>query len=241
MSIILLRNSIINGIQEAFKIKLKDKLDPKDHTSITESGFEANYTSFASQEAQQLNHYIKNIDPNGPMIYLFAPHGKWSVVIIPKIKAQWLNRCQHVTINKSVMNVIPGMYKRDGFYPYMSDTEVSVRIRHGNGHGHGLGPGVIMVPHQIYRIYNVTPSEHIPSVSFKGDVLQCVDPCTYSLVSINRQGIYINRKYRHKIDMQLEPKHEGPSTVVTEYDLSIYYRGDLIGAWKLSPDCEAEK
>lgn len=223
----LLRNSVINGIHLAFKLG-----DTESNKTIETPGFEASYISFASQEAHQLNEYIKYTDSDGPMVYHFAPHGKWSIISTPKIKAQWRDKCQQITDNDGVWNAISGIYRSDGFYPFMLDNDVCICIKL---HHSKSGPGVLLVPYQTYRLYTVTPRKYIPDISFKGEKLKCVDPCTYSMISINRQGVYINRKYRHKMDLEKEIQ-EQKNTHATDYELTIHYKDELVGIWHLNED-----
>jgi hypothetical protein len=235
----LTRSNIERAIQDSFKIKGKSRTRDEDQTDVEEAGVEISGTATASQEVRELNDILRH-EGFGPDKFLdFAPNGKWSVLNMNKIKVQWATRCQQTRIDGTVWNIVPGRWEGSAFLPNMLSSMVKVKMTPStpvSGLGSEPGAGHVLIPHGICRTLTdiplrgggPSPSTSIPQLRFLGKTLECVSPRSLMCTSVNRQGIYINRKYRDKIELVSPP--EDRTAMLREYRLDIYYKDELLSS-----------
>lgn len=227
--------NVERAIQRTFNIKKRSLLDNRERSfanAIVGSGVEIGGIAIASQEAQELNDILKT--EGHTFRYFFAPNGRWSVLNINKIKVQWASRVQQIRKDARYWNIVPGHWSQDGkvFYPDMLSEHVQVMITPTKAaQAQAQAHGYILLPYKSYKICTDI-SDLVPKVRFDQWELECVQPKSLSTISVNRQGIYINRKYREKTEDAVENAcyMECPA-----YELSIYYQGQLIHMVFLSP------
>lgn len=242
----LLKFNIERAIQSTFNIKkthnfvdtagvpktlVPDVLVPD---VIVPDAFEISGIAVASQEAQELNNILfKEGHLTGQ--YYFSPNGKWSVLYMNKIKIQWAERCKQTKDqNGKIWNIVPGSWQKDVFLPdlqaHAHAHKVRVEIHPTVSQTPDTGTLNILIPHHIYKL-QTDISNLVPQVRFDKKQLECVNPKSIANVSINRQGIYVNRKYRDKVD--LVDLSDKKYTKVDHYRLNIYYNNQLIDSYEL--------
>jgi len=221
--------NIEQAIQRSFNIKKPSHPSCQSLGEMEISGF-----AVASQEAHSLNDILKaegHLDDVSP--YYFAPNGKWSVINLPKIKIQWAARCRQVQVqdqddNGCIWNVVSGHWNDKIFIPDVLSPGVRVEIE-------PLEPPVsldsknILLPYTIYRS-SEDISSLVPQVRFGSCLLECIRPLSLETVSINRQGIYINRKFRDKVEL-CDPKDLDTDMVcIDKFTLRIFYGKQLLSS-----------
>ena len=167
-------------------------------------------------------------------LYYFAPHGKWSVINFNKIKVKWAKRCQQVKTDDGIWTVLEGTWKDQVFLPYLESDSIKVVIHplsQSQSQSQSQSPeGRLLVPYQSYhQVTDITAQ--VPQVRFERSLLECVNPKSIANISVNRQGIYVNRKYRDKIELS-----EGLATdqYLKHYRMEIYHDDQLIDSYTLN-------
>jgi hypothetical protein len=224
----LLRSNIERAIQRTFNIRKLHDFGP---AGIVGQGVEISGAAVASQEAQELNSLLLELAMDLAEPYHFPPNGKWSVLNMNKIKVQWANRCQQ-TVDSSgkVWNIIPGSWIGDVFSPDLLSRSVRVEI-HPSAPPPSQKSSCILIPHHIYHIQSDI-NDLVPQVRFGKKQLECVNPKSIASISINRQGIYVNRKYRDKMEL-VRPADPLTYIKVDQYRLDIYYNDRILDSYDL--------
>lgn len=235
----LTQKNIERAIRRNFNIKPRpcsstrsEKGTSIDH--VIEDGVEISGLAIASQEASQLNEILKAEGHAYEPVYHFAPNGRWSLLNFNKIKVQWAEKCMQCegSDGTDIFNIIKGKWKNGIFIPYLLSPKVyaeiiptdkdqfqekTVRISSSGEDAE------IMIPHKVYKVQQDLDDI---KVRFERKTLECVNPRSIMTISVNRQGIYINRKFREKVNMI--NSLDNISTVVNHYTLNIYYEGVLL-------------
>lgn len=191
-------------------------------------GYEISGLAVASQEAQQLNDVLFDRGVRTGYYY-FSPHGKWSVINFNKIKIKWANRCQQIQNDDGIWTILEGEWKDGNFLPYIESDRVKVVIRPLHRQ---QSEGRVLVPFQSF--HHITDiSGQVPQVRFEKNTLECVSPKSIAVISVNRQGVYINRKYREKMELSTEPIQKSDQ-FLSHYQLEIYLDGQLLDSYTLN-------
>lgn len=214
----LCQHNIEKAIQGAFNIRKRHIFDD----SIINTGLEISGTALASQDAHELQEFAHR-EGFKDIVYDFVPNCKWSCINMNKIKVQWAKRIQQVERNGKLYNIIPGKWDADIFHPEMASNNIIVTIKPVKPI-EPADPGYLMLPFHTYHVVEDI-TDLVPVLKFGRITLDCVQPRSLKSVSINRQGIYINRKYRDKV--------EHTDTVpdcqcVDNYELTIYYGNNIL-------------
>lgn len=222
----LCRLNIEKAIQRAFNIKKRHIFDE----TVINTGLEISGVALASQDAHELQEFAHS-EGFKEVVYDFVPNCRWSCINMNKIKVQWAERVQQAEQFGQLYNIIPGTWKDGKFHPCVASRNVTVTVAPCDGSVvHPDGPGHIMLPFYTHNVVeNIT--DLVPTLKFGRVTLECVRPLSLKSVSVNRQGIYVNRKYRDKVE------HSGVLPVcpcVNAYELMIHYGDNILFQEKLA-------
>jgi hypothetical protein len=218
----LVQCNVEQAIQRTFNIKKPNILPGK---SVIGSGVEISGFAVASQEARELNDIMRS-EGHHDGFYDFAPNCKWSVLNMNKIKVQWAARCSQVLIQNQIWNIVAGSWEEAVFIPDVLFDRIRVEIRPIGKDILQSTVNYVLIPHATYHIQSDI-SNMIPQIRFGKKQLECVQPKSIATVSVNRQGLYVNRKYREKTRLvALPPDHTYP--LIPSYQLDIYYDDQLL-------------
>jgi hypothetical protein len=129
----------------------------------------------------------------------FDPHSQWCAVVIPKFKIRWRDRLHTIRLGILDYHIIPGICKGTKFYPYVEDDNWGLCIELPECHE---SPEAILV--EAEKSIHINMSIPPPTVMVADHIMNCVYSRALLNVSINRQGFYVNRKYRNKVTMVQE-------------------------------------
>jgi len=221
----IMQHNIEQAIQRTFNIKSKRCTTRWSRGTLTETGIEIGGIAVASQNCHELTEHLRS--EGHDYIYDFVPNGKWSCINFTKIKLHWARRAQQTASGAggATYNIIPGVWSNGSFYPDLLSKDVEVEIKPTTTPTSSPS-NYILLPVSVYRFhYDISNNGCVPALRFGRCELQCITPLSLFTVSINRQGIYINRKFREKADLITEtvdyPK-------VDQYELTIRYKGHVV-------------
>lgn len=223
----LIQSNVEKAIQQTFNINKGGPGGPAGPSChLVDTGVEISGFAVVSQEARELNDIIKSMGCDYYGLYDFAPNGNWSVLNLNKIKVQWAVRCQQYRDNHGkIWNILPGSWASESeFQPDMLSEHVKVIIT-VPGRQLNCDKGYALVPYENYTTQR-NIAEIVPNIRFDKKQLDCIHPRSMGTVSINRRGIYINRKYREKIEIVDLQDQEYPR--VSKGRIDIYYKGKLL-------------
>jgi hypothetical protein len=228
--------NIEKAIQKTFNIKKRHIFCE----TVINNGVEISGIAIASQDAHELQEFA-HIEGFKDLLYDFVPNCKWSCLNLNKIKIQWDARSQQKQINGQLYNIISGAWDENKeFIAFALSKKIKVTIVPEPNLIPNIDTNIkhILVPYHTYQKINDI-SDIVPSLKFGKIKLDCIDPKDLQLISINRQGIYINRKYRDKVDI-IEETIPAPAVpdpqfkaldvpnLVDNYCLTIYYGDNII-------------
>lgn len=222
----LCRLNIEKAIQRTFNIKKRHIFDE----TVINTGLEISGAALASQDAHELQEFAHS-EGFKDIVYNFVPNCRWSCINLNKIKVQWTERVQQVEQFGRLYNVVPGKWMDGTFYPDIVSRNVVVTIcpDPGPGTAHPDGSGYALLPFHTYDVVEDI-SDLVPTLKFGRVTLECVQPRSLKSVSVNRQGIYINRKYRDKVEQtSIIPV----CSCVNNYELTIHYGDNILFQEKL--------
>lgn len=185
-------NSIKRALNKRFNLSL----------NITNDNYESNAVNLewsslcmVTQEFDELNEFIYyneiSIDDEKKPVY-FDPQSKWAFILLFKIKIRWETKLKQVKLGQQYYHILNGAWDKDAFVPNLESKDVSLKIYPFNSTK--VYPPVVLVP---FKDYNVTKLKtEIPELVIANETLKCEYSALYYHVSFNRQGIYINRKFR---------------------------------------------
>jgi len=216
--------NVEQAIQRSFNIKKSSNFID----NVSDDGIEISGYAIASQEAHTLNEILgaeRHLTDVSP--YYFAPNGKWSVINFNKIKIKWTDRCRQVQDdNGLIWNIVSGHWRNKTFIPNMLSKGVHIEFESLDTLEPEPPDHNALLPHIIYRS-NEDIGTLVPQVRFSNCLLECIRPLSLETVSINRQGIYINRKFRDKIDLCDYTKN---MPRMSRFRLHIYYENQLLSS-----------
>jgi hypothetical protein len=182
-------NCIENALDKKFKLGKK----------LPEYPSELEWFNFClvTQDWDELNEFIftNNLKiPESARPVYFNPQSKWSCLYLPKIKIRWKENYQ-VRLGCTMYNILEGEWLNGYFIPKIAPGNMLVKIK--PYYIDYKLPNVVLIPVKSYCVsQNIT---EIPTVTIADENLDCVYASMYCNVSFNRQGLYINRKFRDKV------------------------------------------
>jgi hypothetical protein len=196
-------------------------------TGLANTGFEWSHQCLVTQDWDELNEFIYTNDlsiPEHKRPEYFDPQSKWSCMLLPKVKIRWFTRVKQVKICNTLYNVIEGSWNEAGeFCPKMStdadDGDAVVKILPYFG-SPSVGPASALIPFKDYSVTHLMTEDAeavqmLPTITVANETLECVYAAMHFNISFNRQGLYINRKYRDKTE-QISMADLPENTVIIE-------------------------
>lgn len=158
----------------------------------------------ATQDTDLANEfaYLHNIaDKMTQKMIYFNPSSQWCYLLIPKFKIKWQGgKTLQVNIGNRIYNVLKGSWKVNVFYPKMENNEHTIKIIpvSSSETTNDTTNATVLIPYNTYHYTDtyIDPEMKIDSKNFK-----CIYPYVHYGLSFNRQGIYLNRKFRDKIEL----------------------------------------
>lgn len=222
----LIQNNIEQALEHTFNMKRKK---PFHNGTVVNHGIEIRGYALASQDCHQLEEFAKS---EGFDIKIdFTPNRKWSCLNISKIKVQWSEKVKQISRNGQIYNLIPGKWISEAeFIPDIISTNTRVVIKNTSTSTNPspddsrLPGNSILIPFKAYQRTNDI-SHLVPTVKFGDQKMECYKPQDLQNISINRQGIYINRKYRDKVELTDDNTEY---MMVDTYDLTLHYLDNVL-------------
>lgn len=206
----LIKKCIASSLKQTFNIK--KSTEPTLFTVDNDNMYYST-VGYVSQDYDELRSHTK--EP----VAEFVSNGRWGCVVHHKLKATWKHRVKQVKVDDILYNVVPGQWSDDSvFYPDIADPDVRIEI---TPLGSGSGSNVVLLPHRVYDNSAPIPETDIPTLRIGGTELPCVHASTFCNLSVNRQGIYVNKKYRDKTDITSEVPVG--ATKLDRYIMKIWY------------------
>ncbi len=186
-------------------------LTEQDTTEIFErndTGAEWSHNCMVTQNWDELNEFIYTneltLSDESKPVY-FEPHAKWSCLVLPKIKIRWTTRVKQIKLGSTLFNILEGQWDASGaFSPKIASADgldVKIYPYHGSPALCAAGSaGTVLIPFKNYTATQKIPADTLPKLCVANENLECVYAAMHVNVSFNRQGLYINRKYREKTE-----------------------------------------
>lgn len=218
----LMQSNIERALQSTFNIR--------GHISnglyTRKPGLEITGHAIASQDALELQELARE-EGFKDVMWHFVSNSRWSCINFTKIKALWSNRCQQVLVNGVLYNILYGSWIDKEYHVAAMAQDVKIVIKPIsvlNEHDALNETVPILIPHQTYYIVQDITSS-VPALKFDKKQLECINPKNLLKISINRQGIYINRKFRDKIDVRTGTVDQ---TTIGYFELRIHHEDNII-------------
>lgn len=217
----LTRHNIETSLNTTFKIEPKSRTDTP---HVRESGLELGGICHVSQNDAELTQIVQQLGFMGEA-YNFVQNARWSCANLDKIKILWKEQVSQCIMHNNVYHIISGrlvrkhgrdMFRADTLHPDITVDFISDGLTNTNK---------LLVPQEEYHI-TTDISDTVPNIKFMGAALQCVEPKNLLHISINRQGVYINRKFRTNKVVVDTPKDA--CVVSFPYTLKITYKGEQL-------------
>ena len=182
---------IMDSLNTRFNLCKKNvSLDPENTPDL-----EWSHICLVTQDWDELNEFIyKNELSMTPPLY-FSPQSNWGCILLPKIKFKWTTRAKQVEIGCQLYNVLEGVWDDSG--AFIIDKTLKIYPYFPSIVGHSVN--TILIPFKTYTSTNIIPGTELP-LKIGGETLECVYAGMHCSVNFNRQGLYINRKFRDKVE-----------------------------------------
>jgi hypothetical protein len=194
---------IINALNQRFKLNIKLKLDHLE--SILTEAVEWDHKCIVTQDWDELNEfiYVNELHMSAPLY--FAPQSKWCCLVVPKIKIRWAFRAKQIKLGENLYNALEGVWDNGSFIPNVASNDIvvklKVKVKVKVNHKPKTST-IALIPFKTYVAVNKIESP--PTITVANERIKCVYAASCTVINFNRQGLYINRKYRDKIDEQTE-------------------------------------
>lgn len=201
---------IITALEKRFNLNLKNQeaREVREVREVKDTGLELSHLCIVTQHWDELNEFIYTNDiqlPESKKPPYFDPYSKWSCILLPKVKIRWETKAKQVKIGQQLYHMITGAWDESGafipsiqaqpvkdapvvkIYPYFCEENK---------------PKTVLIPFKSYKKTSLLLTEEelkaqmIPTITIAKEQIDCVYAAVHYHVSFNRQGIYINRKFR---------------------------------------------
>lgn len=184
---------IMNSLNTRFNLNLKTGLE-RPLQLASSSDLDWSYLCMVTQDWDELNEFIYSNELTlSPPIY-FNPQSKWGGLFLPKIKLKWTNRAKQVSIGCQIYNVFQGTWDSGTFT--INGTSMAISPYFPSE----IESNIVLIPLKTYKVTNIIPGTDLP-LKIGNETLECVYAAMHCAVNFNRQGLYINRKFRDKIEL----------------------------------------
>lgn len=222
----MLRTYIVNAINTRFNLNLSNEKCFNRHDDL----IECYHYCLITQDWDEINEFIYMNElaiPEDKRPLYFPPQSNYGCILLPKIKIRWAFRAKQIKLGQKLYNVLEGNWTAQGaFVPKIAagDSVVVKLIPYHGGDissGSRAGPAVVLIPFKNYTACGDRGAAP-ETFSIADDKVSCVYNAVYYNVSFNRQGMYINRKYRDKVE-QIVPEQLPENYIIME-PAAIYIR-----------------
>jgi hypothetical protein len=220
--------NVERALQRSFHIRKPPSLGD----CVLKTGLEITGLAVASQDALELQE-LAHSKGFKDIKYDFVPNCKWSCINFNKLKVQWAMKCQQTTIDGKQYNILPGAWSEDGkiFNVDALSTNIDIVIQPilasaSDSDSDSDSSSYILLPFHTYQVTKDI-STLMPALKFGKKQLECINPKDLQSISINRQGIYVNRRHRDKID-EVTLDSKSVYSVINAYNLCVYHNKSII-------------
>jgi hypothetical protein len=199
---------------------------------------EWSHNCMVTQDWDELNEFIYTNELNMPdekKPAYFEPHSKWSCIVLPKIKIRWTTRVKQIKLGSTLFNILEGKWDSSGaFLPNVASAdELAVKIYPYHASSPALkdtnsNEAIVLIPFKNYTSTQKIPDDTLPKLCIANENLECVYSTVYVNVSFNRQGLYINRKYREKTEYVNQSDLPTDYTIIEPGSIEIRLNDDKI-------------
>jgi len=190
----ILQNSLNEEINKRFNLTL-----PISESTNANNGWSC--ITYATQDFDSLAEFmytfhLKLNNPKPPVY--FDPSAQWVYIRLPKLKLRWKddNRVKQAKIGVRYYNIVAVCWK---------DNTIILPINNGSC----IIAPTFPVPEdqQVETVLipcggmDITLTDKDPDIRVSGHNFTCKYPLTHYSICFNRQGIYVNRKFRDKTDL----------------------------------------
>uniref|UniRef100_A0A6C0J9Z7 Uncharacterized protein n=1 Tax=viral metagenome TaxID=1070528 RepID=A0A6C0J9Z7_9ZZZZ len=188
----ILKQSLIKEVNDKFKLHLQNK------TIEIETEHNWSCITYVTQDFDLLIEFIYKFQINlqNKPIY-FEPSAQWSYIRLPKLKIKWAKRINQVKIGLRSYNVLHGTWDNGSFYPDIESGSQKIEIIPINNNNISEC-NTVLIP---YYSIDKTIKDPELDITVSKQKFKCIYPSTHYNISFNRQGLYINKKYRDKQDI----------------------------------------
>ena len=198
---------IINALEKRFNLNIKDqeKKEP-----VKDIGLEWSHVCIVTQHWDELNEfiYINDIEiSESKKPPYFDPYSKWSCILLPKVKIRWETKAKQLKIGQQLYHMLTGSWDDSGaFIPSIQSVKKTPVVKIYPYFHQENKSNTVLIPFKSYKTTSLLLTEEdikeqmIPTITIAKEQLDCVYAAVHYNVSFNRQGIYINRKFRETIE-----------------------------------------
>ena len=194
----MLLTYIINAVNNRFNLSIANGKCFNRH----DDAIECYHYCLVTQDWDELNEFIymnELMIPDEKRPLYFTPQSNYGCLLLPKIKIRWAVRAKQIKLGQKLYNILEGTWNANGaFLPNLASTDVKVEITPYHGKGDTVLCSTVLIPFKNYTTCCTVSG--VPSFNIADDTVSCVHNTAYFNVSFNRQGMYINRKYREKVE-----------------------------------------
>ena len=221
---------IIKALNNRYNLTEQETTDIFERNDTT---VEWSHNCMVTQDWDELNEFIYTNELNMPdekKPAYFEPHSKWSCIVLPKIKIRWTTRVKQIKLGSTLFNILEGKWDSSGaFLPNVAGAdEISVKIYPYHASSQTLKESIVLIPFKNYTSTQQIPADTLPKLCIANENLECVYSSMHVNVSFNRQGLYINRKYREKTEYVNQSDLPTDYTIIEPGTIEITLNDDKI-------------
>jgi hypothetical protein len=181
-------------------------------TKDTDNTDEPNWkpVSLVTQEWDELNEYIYTRDLRLTLPMPFLATGRWACLHVPKLRLRWKKRAPAVNVHNDRYILVSGAWRQQErssddngwqFYPDLEDSAAELAISGWPRDQYVAGAGQVLLPAQARLSVTELPRADLDKRIRPLTDCRCQYAVEYQHWSFNRQGLYLNRKYRPSLDL----------------------------------------
>jgi hypothetical protein len=195
---------IIKALENKYNLSLDGSSEPYERQ---DANIEWSHNCMVTQDWDELNEFIYTneltLAEDKKPLY-FDPHAKWGCLFLPKIKIRWASRIKQIKLGHTIFNMLEGKWDSKGAFNIniINDRADGITIKIYPYHGTDTQAGsasICLIPFKNYICTQII-TNMVPELCIVKEKLECVYAAIHVNVSFNRQGLYINRKYREKTE-----------------------------------------
>lgn len=207
----------INAINNRFNMDIPTEKS----FSRCDDSVECDHHCLVTQDWDELNEFIYTRElaiPDTKRPVYFTPQSNYGLLIWPKIKIRWAFRAKQIKLGQKLYNILEGTWEAGAFVPKLEvKSKVKVKLFPYQSEEPLTSegePAIVLIPFKNYTNTSSVAAD-IPTFSIADENVTCVYGSVHYSVSFNRQGLYINRKYRDKVE-QVTPENLPENYIIIE-------------------------